>query len=59
MKTYIVTVIKTESYTVDIEIKAPSMAQAESMAVDDAQTKKQDWSYDETEFLSFAEEVYE
>jgi hypothetical protein len=58
MKTYIVTVIKTESYSVDIKVKAESAASAEKMAEDMAQDQKQDWSYDESEFTSYAEEIY-
>ena len=58
MKTYIVTVIKTESYSVDIEVKAESAASAEKMAEDMAQDQKQDWSYAESEFTSYSEEIY-
>jgi hypothetical protein len=57
MKTYIVTVIKTEVYSVDIEIKAENMAEAERKAEGIAQDNPQDWSYDESEFTSYAEEI--
>ena len=58
MKTYVVTVIKTEFYSVDIEVRAENMAKAEKMAEDMAQDQKQDWSYDESEFTSYAEEIH-
>lgn len=59
MPKFIVTVIKTESYSTDIEIEAPTLAQAESMAEDDAQTRPMDWSYEETEWASYGEQIYE
>lgn len=58
MKKYIVTVIKTESYTVDLEVNAKNHHEAEKIAEDMAQDQKQDWSYEESEFTSFSEEVY-
>jgi hypothetical protein len=57
MPKFIVTVIKTETYSTDIEIEAPTLAQAESMAEDDAQTRPVDWSYEETEWSSFGEQI--
>lgn len=59
MPKFIVTVIKTESYSTDIEIEAPTLAQAESMAEDDAQTRPVDWSYEETEWTSYGEQIHE
>jgi hypothetical protein len=59
MPKFIVTVIKTETYTAEIEIDAPTLAQAESMAEDDAQTRPIDWSYEETEWASFGEQIEE
>lgn len=58
MKKYIVTVVKTESYSVDIEVKANSHNEAEKIAEEMAQDQKQDWSYEESEFTSFSEEVH-
>lgn len=54
MPKYHVTVWKTETYHADIEIEAQSLAQAESMAEDDAQHKPLDWSYQESEIGSVA-----
>lgn len=59
MAKFIVTVIKTETYTTDIEIKARTLAQAESMAEDNAQTRPVNWRYRETEWTSFGEEINE
>jgi hypothetical protein len=46
MPKYIVTVIKTDTYSTEIEIEAETLAQAESMAEDDAREKDLDWSYE-------------
>lgn len=59
MPKFIVTVIKTEFYTTDIVIEAPTLAQAESMAEDDAQRIKLDWHYEESEFTSYGEQIDE
>lgn len=59
MRKYIVTVVKTESYSVDIEVKAKTLAQAEKLAEDQAYEKPQNWSYGETEITSFGEQIYE
>jgi hypothetical protein len=59
MPKFIVTVIKTETYTAEIEIDAPTLAQAESMAEDDAQRLNLDWSYEESEWTSYGEEIDE
>jgi hypothetical protein len=52
---YIVTIIKTESYAAHVSIEAPSRAQAESMAEDDAVHKELDWSFEESEITAWAE----
>lgn len=57
MPKYIVTVIKTGTYTADIEIEAPTLAQAESMAEDDAREKDLDWVAEESEFAAYGEEI--
>lgn len=59
MPKFIVTVIKTEVYSVDIEVKASTLAQAEKIAEDQAQDKPQDWSYEESEFTSYGEQIHE
>lgn len=47
MKKWIMTVKKIEEYTGHIEIEAETLAQAESMAMDDAeQGRIVDWSFD-------------
>jgi nicotinate-nucleotide pyrophosphorylase len=52
MPKFIVTIVKTETYSTDIEIEAPTLAQAESMAEDDAQRLTLDWNYEESELTS-------
>jgi hypothetical protein len=59
MPKFIVTVIKTESYSTDIKIEAPTLAQAESMAEDDAREELLNWKYSETEWASFGEQIDE
>lgn len=59
MKTYLVTVYKTETYSVGIEIEAESELQAESMAEDDAQNRALDWGFESMEFTSYAEKICE
>jgi nicotinate-nucleotide pyrophosphorylase len=59
MPKFIVTVFKTEFYTTDIEIEAPTLAQAESMAEDDAQRLSLDWHYEESELTSYGEQIDE
>jgi len=59
MPKFIVTVIKTETYTAEIEIDAPTVAQAESMAEDDAQRLNLDWSYEEADFTCYGELIDE
>jgi nicotinate-nucleotide pyrophosphorylase len=59
MPKFIVTVIKTVVYTTDIEIEAPTLAQAESMAEDDAQRLTLDWDYEESELTSYGEQIDE
>lgn len=51
MPKFIVTIVKTETYSTEIEIEAPTLAQAESMAEDDAQRLSLDWSYEKSEWL--------
>ena len=59
MKTYLVTVYKTETFSAEIEIEAESELQAESMAEDDAQNRALDWGFESMEFTSYADEIYE
>ncbi len=59
MPKFIVTVIKTETYTAEIEIEAPTVAQAESMAEDDAQRLSLDWHYEETELTCYGDLIDE
>jgi hypothetical protein len=59
MPKFIVTVIKTETYSTDIEIEAPTLAQAESMAEDDAREELLNWKYAETDWESFGEQINE
>ena len=59
MPKFIVTVYKTETYSTDIEIEAPTVAQAESMAEDDAQRLNLDWSYEESDFTCYGDLIDE
>jgi hypothetical protein len=59
MPKFIVTIVKTETYSTDIEIEAPTLAQAESMAEDDAQRLTLDWNYEESELTSYGEQIDE
>lgn len=59
MPKFIVTIVKTETYSTEIEIEAPTLAQAESMAEDDAQRLSLDWHYEESEFTSYGEQIDE
>jgi hypothetical protein len=59
MPKFLVTVYKTETYSTEIEIEAPTEAQAESMAEDDAQNRALDWGFESMEFTSYADEIYE
>lgn len=59
MPKFMVNVIKTETYSTMIEIKASSMEEAEKLAEEAAQERPMDWSYEETEWSSWAEVSYE
>ena len=59
MPKFIVTIVKTETYSTEIEIEAPTLAQAESMAEDDAQRLTLDWHYEESELTSYGEQIDE
>lgn len=59
MPKFMVTVIKTETYSAEIEIEAETLAQAESMAEDDAREKNLDWSYGESEWMTYGEQIDE
>ena len=59
MPKFIVTVYKTETFSTEIEIDAPTAAQAESMAEDDAQRLNLDWSYEEADFTCYGELIDE
>jgi len=59
MPKFIVTVYRTETFLTEIEIEAPTLAQAESMVEDDAQRHSLDWSYEETNFTCYGEEIDE
>jgi|SanBayMetagenome_1026888.scaffolds.fasta_scaffold414329_1 hypothetical protein len=59
MPKFIVTVYKTETYSTDIEIEAPTLAQAESMAEDDAQHLSLDWHYEDSELTCYADLIEE
>ncbi len=59
MPKFIVTIVKTETYSTEIEIDAPTLAQAESMAEDDAFRLSLDWHYEESELTSYGEQIDE
>jgi len=59
MPKFIVTVYKTEIYSTDIEIEAPTLDQAESMAEDDAKRLSLDWHYEESDFTCYGELIDE
>jgi hypothetical protein len=59
MPKFIVTVYKTEIYSTNIGIEAPTLDQAESMAQDDAQRLSLDWSYEESDFTCYGELIDE
>lgn len=57
MPKFLVTVVKTEVYSTDIEVTAKTLAEAERIAEDKAQDEPQSWSYGESEFSSFGDEI--
>lgn len=59
MPKFIVTIVKTEAYSTEIEIDAPTLAQAESMAEDDAQHLSLDWHYEDSELTCYGEQIDE
>jgi hypothetical protein len=59
MPKFIVTVYKTETFSTEIEIDAPTVAQAESMAEDDAQRLSLDWHYEDSELTCYGDLIDE
>lgn len=59
MPKFIVTVYKTGTYSTDIEIEAPTLDEAESMAEDDAQRLSLDWHYEDSELTCYGDLVDE
>jgi len=59
MPKFIVTVYKTETFSTDIKIEAPTLDQAESMAEDDAQRLSLDWHYEDSELTCYGDLIDE